>query len=131
MNDLYQLKVENKESLEKFKENIYNSRPDEDIVIYYEFEKCKEIARNNKEDENEFIIVNKNFLFNMNIDYNINKDKAVIMNISKINNTKMKIEFGNNDKYINFEEKSFGFFKFIDDNLNQLDDLIENDNNNI
>ena len=117
--------------MEKFKENIYNSRPDEDIVIYYEFEKCKEIARNNKEDENEFIIVNKNFLFNINIDYNINKDKAVIMNISKINNTKMKIEFGNNDTYINFEEKSFGFFKFIDDNLNQLDDLIENDNNNI
>ena len=66
----------------------------------------------------------------MNKDYESSKDKTVILNISKINNKKMKIEFGN-DKFINFEEKSFGFFKYIDDNLDNIENLVENDNINI
>ena len=131
LNDLYQQNLEQKESLEKLKENFNNSNQDNDIKIYYKFEKCKEIAINNKEDENEFIIANKNFISNMNMDINANKEKTVIMNISRINKTKMKIEFQNNDKCLIFEEKSFGIFKFVKDNLDEFENLIYNENNNI
>ena len=44
----------------------------------------------------------------MNKDYESSKDKTVILNISKINNKKMKIEFGN-DKCINFVKKILDF----------------------
>ena len=111
LNILDYLNTQNEKFLQQLNINFSNCKIDNEIEIYYDFETCKKIAENNKKEENEFIIVNKKFIINMNMNYEDVQDRYVTVNIKKTVDDKMKIYFKGNN-HLNIQGKN-GFYEFI------------------
>ena len=119
---LKNLNTDNNDNDKQIKEKFFsNNKPyglDEEIIIYDSYQNCKNIAEENKDNENEFIMVEKDFieLIKTNNDKLINK--KVILNISE-----MEIKF--HLYVLKIREKRNVIYEFIkqeneieEDNLN-------------
>ena len=106
----------------KLREEINNLVFDNTKIIFLnEYDECKKLVGDNIE-ENFFCIVNESFINKMNIkiDQNMKNKKVTI-------ESNMTITF-NDGKTINFEEKKFGFFKFVKQKLNKIITIAETEN---
>ena len=106
----------------KLREEINNLVFDNTKIIFLnEYDECKKLVGDNIE-ENSFCIVNESFLNKMNIkiDENMKNKKITI-------ESNMIIKF-NDEKTINFEEKKFGYFKFVKQKLNKIITIAETEN---
>ena len=99
------------ENLEKDLKNYSKNYQQEEIKFYCSYQECKELALQNNENENEFIIVDDSFLENINYHDNKINHKKVKMYINALNSI-MKIKFPISQNEIDFEEKEKGFYKF-------------------
>ena len=89
-----------------------------EIQIYNDYEKCKEIMDKNNEEENEFMIVNDKIIKIMNIPGA--NDKCVKMKYYK--NNQLEIEFISSHKALYMTTTNDDYYKFIkceDNNNNQ------------
>ena len=114
LDDLSNNNMENLNSLKILENNLSNYTPEKNIEIYYDYIKCKNIAENERENNNRFIIVDKTFLTKMDIQNYENKGVKVDVVANEIRNRRMKVIFnGNNENCICFKEITFGIFSFI------------------
>ena len=113
LDELKDNNIEKKESYNKLKKNFCNYRLERNIKIFSDYEECLKIAENKEENKNnQFIIVEEEFLKNMNVNYN--ESLKVNIDLSKREDKIMKIIFnGDNHPSICFKEISFGIFSFI------------------
>ena len=114
---------------------------EKDIKIYSDYKICQEIAEKDDENENEFLIVDNNFLKAMEIKENNNNVYLIVDNENSI----MKIFFPVSQSEINIKEKNKIFYKFVveksgggeylpNNMFNQINNLVNNNfvnNNNI
>ena len=114
------------------KESLNDYKLDKNIKFYYKYEECQEILKNNKEEENEFIIVNNAFIGDMGIkSENINKKGVWIYKYK--DKSIMDIKFSDSDNIMNIHEKKVGFYTFIsneNNNNEEVNHISENNNNN-
>ena len=91
------------------------------IIFLNEYNEFKKLVGDNIE-ENFFCIVNESFINKMNIKIDQNtKNKKVTIGSNMI------ITF-NDGKTINFEEKKFGYFKFVKQKLNKIITIVDTEN---
>ena len=90
---------------------------EENIKIYSDYDECLKISKNKeKQDENEFIIVNQVFVINMKIKNDNLDKKRVLLKINREDkkNLPMKIYFLISQKEIEFRENENGYFSFVE-----------------
>ena len=87
----------------------------ENIEIYSEYEKCKEVStKDNK--KNEFLIVSEDYMKNKYKSFEKIKEKKVTI---KKNSSNLEIYFENHNNYIRFQKSKNELFSFINvDNEN-------------
>ena len=95
------------------------------IKIFYLFEECENIIKQNLEKENSFIIVDKLFLKYMNLNINDENKRYVVINIDK-DKSLYCINFPISNKKINFIELKPGIYKFDENKINMNKTLILN-----
>jgi hypothetical protein len=107
----------------KLREEINNLAFDSTKIIFLnEYNECKKLMGDNNNGENFFCIVNKSFINKMNIKIGQNtKNKKVTIG------SNMTITF-NDGKTINFKEKKFGYFKFVNQKLNKIITIADTEN---
>ena len=98
LDDLSNNNMENLNSLKILENNLSNYTPEKNIEIYYDYIKCKNIAENEREYNNRFIIVDKTFLTKMDIQNYENKGVKVDVVANEIRNRRMKIIFNRNNE---------------------------------
>ena len=113
------------------KEDLKNYVLEKNIEIYYDYNKCIDLKGKDNE-ENEFIIVGKEFIDKMNAIPEEKKGIEIIIDIEKDDNDhkptiERKIKFLQNNSSIGFKEIELGFYKFVDC---VKEPLIDNNNNN-
>jgi hypothetical protein len=104
---------ESKDDVKKFKDDLNDYETERNIKIYSKYQECKELIEEEKKDENNFIIVNENFLIGMEIQGEHNE--KVEINYNKENN-KMEIEFRDSKLRLLFERNGSIFFRFVKSN---------------
>ena len=120
------LEYQNNEAyMEYFKKSLNNYEIEEDIKIYHKFEECKNLAGGFDQKKNQFIIVDKTFLYSMNIKENQNDFIIIIINNSK---KPKEIFFPEEKLSLGCEPIKNGFYKFII--LDHDNDSIEYNKNN-
>ena len=90
---------------------------EENIKIYSDYDECLKISKNKeKQDENEFIMVNQVFVINMKIKNDNLDKKRVLLKINREDkkNQPMKIYFLISQKEIEFRENENGYFSFVE-----------------
>ena len=88
------LNTQNKKNLNQLEEQFCNCNEEDNFEIYDDYRKCKTITEKKEENENEFIIVNKNFFINMGKEPYIAGKNEVNLKIDKTEKeekNKMKI----------------------------------------
>ena len=118
---LENLNTDNNDNNKRFKEKFFNDnktyRLDKIIIIYDSYQKCKNIAKN-RNNENEFIIVEKDFIELIKDD---NKDSLINKKVI-LNKNQMKIKFLS--KLLKIKEKTNVIYEFkkeeevVEDNFN-------------
>ena len=105
---------------------------EKNIKIYYNFEECRNLANDNNEKGNEFIIVEKQYLDIMQIEKE--KGKFVLINYEK-NNDGYSIYFQEPKLNLGFEFKKPGICKFINQTniskMNKFPSINYSNNNEI
>ena len=98
-----------------------------DIKIYDSYNDCENLSKMKDDPDNEFIIVNANFIKKITNKENYNLDgKNVKININKYNSKmKMEIYFPISQKIINFKEKRTGIYQFLENNEEKNHDISE------
>ena len=110
----------NEESLLK---DYLNNNILEEIKLFYSFEECQYIIKQNLEDKNTFIIVDKHFIkYFIKNNNNINNKKVKII-IDKINSNN-SIKFPKSNKILYFTSIKPGIYKFIKINKNEIESNI-------
>ena len=121
----------------KLKGFLKNYNLEKNIKIYYDYNECEKLIHLNDEDnkqkeneeneeneenkenknkykENEFIIVDEDFIEIMNVNPNKKKGMDIIIEIeNKSGKIGRRILFNNNN-YLGFKEKEVGIYEFID-----------------
>ena len=90
---------------------------EENIKIYSDYDECLKISKNKeKQDENEFIMVNQVFVINMKIKNDNLDKKKVLLKIKREDKNKlpMTIYFLISQKEIEFRENENGYFSFVE-----------------
>ena len=100
---------------------------DNDIKIYDSYNDCEKLSKMKDDPDNEFIIVNADFINKRTNKENYNLDgKNVKINIDKYNSKmKMEIYFPISQKIINFKEKRTGIYQFLENNEEKIPDINE------
>ena len=98
------------------------------INIICNYKDCSDLIQ--KEEENEFIIVDYNFFKAMEIDKEYKSSVYIQINKDK-KNDEMKIFFPTSHKLLYFEEKSIGFYKFKNIDYNSNQEFISNSRNSL
>lgn len=100
--------------LEKKEKDLKNSLRDykleKNIDIISNYKKCETMISSNKKENNEFIIVDKEFIKIMNVPNTVDKDMQV-----EIDKKKMQIIFPTTE-IIDFKTKKIGFYNFVGNN---------------
>lgn len=103
--------------IDEIKNEMFQYDIEKNIKIISDYTQCLEFMKENKEINDEFIVVDKNFLISMK--YNDIDNKHVEISLDKEKNIK-KIIFPDS-KNINIIEKTFGFFKFEENNISSIE----------
>ena len=113
----------NEKTKEIINDSFKNFQLEKKIKLYYSFEECEYIIKNNLINENEFIIVDKFFFKYLNIKINDKNKKYVTINK---NESIYSIEFPNSNKNLNFIEIKPRIYIFNKNNI-----IVKNKNKTI
>ena len=111
----------NSQNYYNLKKNYYKyHNENNDIIFFDSYNDCEKLSKTKDDPDNEFIIVNANFIKKITKKKNYNLNGNVNINIDKYN-SKMEINFPNSQKTVYFNEKRTGIYQCCEQNNEEKD----------
>ena len=115
----------NSKNYDDLKKNYYKyHNENNDIIFFDSYNDCEKLSKIKDDPDNEFIIVNADFIKKITKKEIDLEGKNVKINIDKYN-SKMEIYFPISQRIINFKEKRTGIYQFLENNEGKIRDINE------